>query len=200
MVTYIRKDTPDGFVGFDEPLDPESFSDIGETLGDYYSGLWVPLSPEQAEFHERHPEASVSEVWDMAIAPVPERTLAEAVRDKLAEIERYDVSEEVNSFTLGGVRMWLGKTDRVGRANAIAYEEAAGRETTTLWSGTTRYVFPIETARRMLAELELYAIACYNVTAQHKATVSALETVEAVDSYDHTSGYPANPVFYYDEP
>jgi hypothetical protein len=36
----------------------------------------------------------------------------------------------------------------------------------------------------------MYALQCFNVTAQHKANVLALDTVDDVTSYDYTSGYP----------
>lgn len=45
----------------------------------------------------------------------------------------------------------------------------------------------------MLVAVEVYAKQCFNVTAQHKANVAALLSVDAVASYDHTSGYPPIP-------
>ena len=42
----------------------------------------------------------------------------------------------------------------------------------------------------MLSALELYALECYNVTAAHKAAVSALESVEDIVAYDYTENYP----------
>ncbi len=42
----------------------------------------------------------------------------------------------------------------------------------------------------MLSALEMYALECFNVTAGHKAKVSALTTVEDVSAYDYTTGYP----------
>ena len=42
----------------------------------------------------------------------------------------------------------------------------------------------------MLQALEIYALACYNVTEEHKAAVNALTTIEEVDAYDYTTDYP----------
>ncbi len=121
--------------------------------------------------------------------------LRKAIADKIAEIDAYDTSEAVNSFTMQGQAMWLDKAMRVGLANSTAIQEAAGIETTTLWYGTQCYNLPVASAKAMLATLELYALECYNTTARHKAAVSALEDIEAVKAYDHTAGYPPKPQF-----
>jgi hypothetical protein len=62
--------------------------------------------------------------------------------------------------------------------------------TTTLWFGDKSYTIECDTAIQMLSALELYALQCYNVTAQHKANVEALQSVKEVEAYDHTTGYP----------
>lgn len=108
----------------------------------------------------------------------------------IEEIDGYDTSSDVNSFTLGGKQMWLPKETRVGLVNSITIEKAAGKETTVLWFGGERYELPVDTALQMLSALELYALECYNVTAAHKAAVNALESVEDVVAYDYTQGYP----------
>lgn len=41
-----------------------------------------------------------------------------------------------------------------------------------------------------LAQIQLYADRCYIVTETHKSNVNALKTIEEVDNYDITSGYP----------
>ena len=47
----------------------------------------------------------------------------------------------------------------------------------------------------MLGALEIYALACYDVTEEHKAAVNALTTIEEVDAYDYTIGYPQRCAF-----
>lgn len=108
----------------------------------------------------------------------------------LHNITTYDTSLAVNSFTLGGKEMWLPKETRVGLVNSISIEKAAGKETTVLWFGGEKYELPVDTALQMLSALELYALECYNVTAAHKAAVSALASVEDIVAYDYTENYP----------
>jgi hypothetical protein len=43
---------------------------------------------------------------------------------------------------------------------------------------------------QMLAVLELYAMECYNVTAEHIAKVNALEDLNRIYNYNYTKGYP----------
>lgn len=108
----------------------------------------------------------------------------------LAEIEAYDKSDNVNSFVLDGDTVWLDKSTRVGLMNSTQIEKSAGHETTTLWFSGNSYTIPCDTAIQMLSALELYALECYNTTAQHKDEVSKLNTIEEIESYDYTTGYP----------
>ena len=120
-----------------------------------------------------------------------EEALAAIKADLIAQITAYDTSEAVNSFTLQGKQMWLPKETRVGLVNSITIEKNAGKEVTGLWHDGVRYELPVDTALQMLSALELYALECYNVTASHKAAVSALENVEDIVTYDYTSDYPS---------
>lgn len=74
--------------------------------------------------------------------------------------------------------------------NSLSCEKDAGREVTTLWLDTTPITLAVELAIALLSALELYALECFNVTAQHKANVEALDSIEAVEAYDYTAGYP----------
>lgn len=113
-----------------------------------------------------------------------------AKEEAIEQITEYDQSEDVNSFTLQGKTMWLPKETRVGLVNSVTIEKNAGKETTVLWFGGEKYELPVDTALQMLSALELYALECYNVTAAHKAAVSALESVEDIVAYDYTQNYP----------
>ena len=125
------------------------------------------------------------------VAAPTEAAVLEAVKATvLKEIEQHDTSSAVNSFTLGGKEMWLPKETRVGLVNSVTIEKNAGKETTTLWFDGAKYELPVDTALQMLSALELYALECYNVTAAHKAAISALESVEDIVAYDYTENYP----------
>lgn len=93
---------------------------------------------------------------------------------KIAEINAYDKSDAVNSFTLAGKQIWLDKDTRVGLVNSIGIEKESGRMNTTLWYNAEKYVIPVDTALQMLNRLELYALDCYNVTQSHIAAVKGL--------------------------
>lgn len=116
--------------------------------------------------------------------------LALCKKVKLAEVDRYDKSMDVNGFYLAGQLAWLAKADRVGLANSIAIEKAAGKTETTLYLNGVALTIGIEQAQQMLAALELYALDCYRKTEEHKATINALTTIEEAENYDCTQGYP----------
>lgn len=118
------------------------------------------------------------------------RKLEAAKAAKVAEITAYDVSDAVNSFTLNGKSLWLDKAMRVGLVNSTTIEKEAGKTETVLWFDGVSYALPVDTALQMLSQLELYALECYNVTAKHKSEVAQLATIEEVEAYDITSGYP----------
>lgn len=122
--------------------------------------------------------------------PVPERTLEIAKSEKIAQITAYDTSDAVNSFTLGNATMWISRDDRISLMNSTTILQNADVETTTLWYGGEKYTLPCDTLIQMLGALEIYALQCYDVTEEHKAAVNALTTIEEVDAYDYTIGYP----------
>ena len=127
----------------------------------------------------------------MNVASATEEAALQSIkRIALKEIEAYDTSDAVNSFTLQGKQMWLKYEKRVGLTNSITTEKKAGREVTVLWHDGVRYELPVDAALQMLAALELYALECYNVTEAHKADIEALTTVEEVVAYDYESDYP----------
>lgn len=131
----------------------------------------------------------------IAPVPTPEQLLEQAKQDKVFEIERYDESPAVNSFTISGQQMWLTVEERQQIATQISANEAAGRETMTRWFGGLPFEFPLATWKQMLVALEVYAGDAINVTENHKAAVAQLETIEEVEAYDITADYPAKPMF-----
>lgn len=124
-----------------------------------------------------------------------ESTLDELKEMKIAEINSYDKSDAVNSFTLAGKRIWLDKDTRVGMVNSIGIEKEAGRVQTSLWYNAEKYVIPVDDALAMLNSLELYALDCYNVTQSHIAAVKGLMTAKEVENYNYKTGYPEQPKF-----
>lgn len=106
------------------------------------------------------------------------------------EITKYDTSENVNSFSLNGLTVWLDKDTRVGLMNSTTIQKNAGLETSVLWLGTMALEVPCDQAIQLLSALEIYALECFNVTAEHKKNVLTLDNIDDLVSYDYTKGYP----------
>ena len=113
----------------------------------------------------------------------------------IRSIEDYDSSDNVNSFYLNGVKVWLNKDTRVGLMNSLTIEKNAGKEQSTLWFNSICITINCDAAIQMLSALELYALNCYNVTAKHKVAVEGLTSLADVEEYDYTSGYPQKLTF-----
>ena len=122
-------------------------------------------------------------------------TLEEVKAKKVDEILAYDSSGEVNEFSIGGVPMWLDKATRAGLLLRFEAEGKVGRTETTLWNDGQSYTLPLEQAQQILIALELYASACYDNTQSHIAEVQKMESKEAVEAYDYTTGYPQKLLF-----
>ena len=157
--------------------------------GEYYNGGSITIdgrtyiSPSeaiilQAGYHEYVPTYTAEELLSMAKS------------SKLAEIDAYDQSDAVNSFTLGGAPMWLDAPTRQQLRISIEAYQAQGAEQVTKWFGGHEFTFPVSLWLAMLNALEVYAAEALNVTEAHKAAVMALDTIEAVEAYDITTDYP----------
>lgn len=193
MVTYIKRNVPGYYIELQNELDPKNYSNIGSTYEDFQKGLYVKLSEEQVKFREENPTASVKEVWDMEINVYvePERTLEQAKMEKLNEIDMYDNSDAVNGFTINGaIPAWFNPSERTNYALSINAAKLLGQETLTFAVGDNVLQVATNKAEMMLSAIQLYADGCYMITKQHKMTVEALDSIEAVDAYDYTTGYP----------
>lgn len=121
--------------------------------------------------------------------------LEKVKKSVIKKIDDYDQSSDVNSFFLNGIQVWLNKDTRVGLMNSLTIEKDAGKEISTLWFNNICININCDAAMQMLRSLELYALACYNKTAEHKVAVSELNSIEDVVSYDFTEGYPDKLIF-----
>lgn len=136
-------------------------------------------------------ETAVNEAYAAWKTALTNRGLARAKREVLKKIDAYDKSSAVNGFYLNGETVWLDKATRVGLMNSTSITKAMGQPATTLWLGESKMEVPCDTAIQLLSALEMYALECFNVTAAHKKAVSELTTIEEVEKYDITAGYPA---------
>lgn len=136
------------------------------------------------------PNETIDSFEEVAQSSIPTDELRAAIEAKTAEITAYDTSSEVNLFYLYGTPCWLDRDTRVSLMNSTTITKNAGMDTTTLWLNGHSLTIPCDTAIELLGQLELYALQCYNKTAEHKANVAKLTTVEEVQAYDYTVGYP----------
>ena len=122
---------------------------------------------------------------------------------KVQELEAFDGSPQVNSFIYAGETIaWTSADDstpnksiRMGLRQNIADKMTKGEENITIWLNGKPITLPCAVAEEMMCNLEDYAYECFNVTAQHKANISKLGTVEDVIGYDYTTCYPQKLVF-----
>jgi hypothetical protein len=121
--------------------------------------------------------------------PTPEELLARAKANKIAELEAYDASDAVNSFSVDGKQMWLDAQTRQQLRISLDAMQQAGRENVTKWFDGEKYAYPIDVWYYMLGLVEVYAADALNVTEAHKAAINALESIEEVEAYEF-SGYP----------
>lgn len=149
----------------------------------------LPLSewPEELDIPETENESSEEQ---SELPTVEHDALSEAKFVKLLQIERYDVSEAVNGFYYNGQFMWLDRETRATLRNTIESFENVGREHLNIWYGDNYITLELQTAKRLLSLLEVYATDCYNITSMHKKEVSEMETIEEVNNFDITADYP----------
>lgn len=127
------------------------------------------------------------------------KTLEEAKEILLAEIDAYDKSSAVNGFYLNGMLIPWSKDDpsspnvdkRMGLRQNIADKVALGEENISIWMKGMSFTMPCAQAEMLMRSIENYAYECFNVTAAHKKAVSELNSIEEVEKYDITAGYPA---------
>ena len=127
------------------------------------------------------------------------KTIEEAKEILLAEIDAYDKSSAVNGFYLNGMLIPWSKDDssspnvdkRMGLRQNIADKVALGEENISIWMKGMSITMPCAQAEMLMRSIENYAYECFNVTAAHKVAVSELTSIEEVEKYDITAGYPA---------
>lgn len=122
-------------------------------------------------------------------------TIEEAKEKLIAEIIAYDKSPAVNGFALNDKKRWLDIDLRRSLSYSTNILKVDGEKTVDIWFDTECETMDIDNALYMLKELEIYAKQTNNVTHQHKAEVMALTSIEDVEAYDVTKGYPGKLVF-----
>ena len=122
--------------------------------------------------------------------PTEEELIAKGKMDLKDKINIYDSSDEVNMFYVNSLPVWLDKATRSGLMLRFQSEIALGKTNTSLWYNGIEFPLPLEAAMQMLYAIEVYASNCYDNTQKHLAEVDKLNTLNAIQEYDYTTGYP----------
>lgn len=140
-------------------------------------------------------EAEVRAAFTQFSTKLDALKLEQAKSEKIAEITAYDKSSAVNSFLLNDKKRWLDIDLRRSLSYSTNILKENGEKTVDIWFDTECETMDIDNALHMLKELEVYAKQTNNVTHRHKAEVMALTSIEDVEAYDVTKGYPEKLVF-----
>ena len=128
--------------------------------------------------------------WGFQLVEQPEKTIEDYKLEKIQDIEAYDKSSEVNSFSIGGMQLWLDASTRQQLKTSVEAYKDQGIEQVTKWFNGQSFTFPVSMWLQMLSQLEIYAAEALNVTEQHKYNVQNLDIIEEIEGYDFTTGYP----------
>lgn len=116
----------------------------------------------------------------------------------ISKINEYDKSSQVNGVTINGMYTWFDKATRVGLRNSTNVLKKLGNEITSLWVNNKEITIKCDQLIDMLDKLEVYALNCFDTTSKHKRNVYQLSTIEEIENYDYTSGYPEKLTFTYE--
>lgn len=120
----------------------------------------------------------------------PKLTLEQIRETKIGEVISHDKSSDVNEFYISNMPMWLSREERIVIKDRFEREIEAGITKTKLrYNGLSIELDPV-LGVHMINALSSYADACFDVTEDHKANIKSLTTIEEIEAYDYTIGYP----------
>lgn len=146
-------------------------------------------------------EMVLADGWVEYVQPVsPGPTGAELLdkvkEQKLRSLKIFDESEKVNDciiFYQGQeLHYWAKPSERNDLKAAARDFISMGLDSYRLDLRDKGVSISINCGKllQMLAELEVYAVHCFNVTTDHGFAIRDLHTVKEVEEYDYTAGYP----------
>lgn len=179
--------------GDEQKIVRKALAKVLKKLGDYDTDDFAEFK----RYNEFAEAIGTDTVKGSVVAPDPteEELLEKAKTAKIAEIDKYNSSANVNAFTVNGIPMWLDFDLRSRLKNSIDAAEAEGRTELTKNYGGMTFTYTIALWRQMFTVVENYAGDCQNVSEAHKAAVSAMADIAEVEAFDVTTGYPSNPAF-----
>ncbi|MDR0420279.1 MAG: hypothetical protein LBH30_02335 [Prevotellaceae bacterium] len=127
--------------------------------------------------------------------PEPGRTLEQTIVTKIAEIDAYDNSDEVNCFLFNNKKTWIDAGTRAVFRNSIDSAELLQEETIQIPIAGEILTVPVVQAKIMIAKIQRYADNAAIVTEGHKIAISSLNSISKVESYNFKIGYPEKEEF-----
>lgn len=130
-----------------------------------------------------------------------ELTLEDTIRLKLQDLVQYDESSNVNDCVIiykgQELHYWANKMERDSLKGAVSDFLSLDRYSYRLDLrdlGVTIQI-PSKALLNILIQLECYAADCYNKTTDHQFAIKQLTSIEDVQNYDFTVGYPEKLTF-----
>lgn len=162
-----------------------------------YRGVLTPYLLDENVMSVANRVASVAEYKALYDAMgVSDESQLPLLREKLKEtITRYDKSDAVNDFTIGGIHLWLDSTMRSKVKENLETCQTFGEENTTLRFEGMAFPVTVQMGWQMYYSVLAYARDSWNATESHLATVDKLQTIEEILAYDYKAGYPAKLAF-----
>ena len=152
----------------------------------------IVINKDGINYYHPSEEMILADGWVEYIEPIHEPTLDEVKADKIQELNAYNMSDEVNTFSINGQKQeWFDTNARVIARDTCNALQRKGQEQAPF--GET-YV-PIGFALSCLDDLNIYAMETMQTTKEHEQTINALQTIEEVEGYDYKVGFPATSNF-----
>ena len=191
MYTYIKHNIKGFYVELETKLSDELYK-TGSTWEDFLANKWVLLTKKQVAFRNENPTAKISEVFNTALDTTSNTKTLESVKNQMySKIDSYDNSDAVNQFTVNDeLTGWFTPTERANYKTSVDAAKLLNVDSLQFYMGDVLLDVATQDAETMLAQIQLYADKCFIVTKQHKAAVEALTSIEDVEAYDYTEGYP----------
>lgn len=139
-------------------------------------------------------EQILADGWVEYVAPTQELSEEEKLQQvkdsKIAEINAYDVSDNVNSFTYKGQTMWLNREDRIVLKDRFTREKSENVVYTNLYYGGQAINITPDEGVALIDAISAYADKCFDNTQKNIGLVNSATTLLEVEAIDITAGYP----------
>ena len=156
---------------------PDSYL-ISTDIDDYEVGAYLPLSEEQEQYHNEHPDATPLECWHMQPAPEPEPTPEELLwcaRDAKRQ-EIYD--KDIHHYYIDEQDAYV--------SNTLQMKDKCGRQEKVEVGG---HLYASNILTVALNEIADYSEQCGKVTDSLLSRIDAAQTAEEVETIV-VEGYP----------